>query len=186
MSKRIVNITGQEIARRLSALQGKSLSEIYYFDGLDDYSKPYFEYDASPERHELMWGVDLVANDGTCVGLTWDMNGRLGEYGLFVQPGGLAEMHGKGTPRIEQTFSPQWAKIIGKPIEGFAISKPTKLSGKIPYCDCRIDFKDGPSVWICTRCSGTGLQDCGDDCVVVFTDREARRIGIKIQESPAG
>ncbi len=183
MSDRKVNITGPEIARRLSVLQGKALSQVIYHDGQDDDGKPYFEYDSSSDRHELMWGVDLVVADGTCVGLTWDMNGRLGEYGLFVQPGGNAKLLVTGTPQIDQTENPHWSPFIGKIITKFTVSKLANLLGKDPYCDCRIDFEDGSCLWICARSGSQECKENGDDCIVVFTESEAIRLGIRLNES---
>jgi hypothetical protein len=178
-----IDIAYLELTRHLSQLQGKILSQVFYHDSVDDDGIPIFEYDKNPDRDELMFGVDLVTDDGTCVGLTWAWIGQHGDYGLFAQPGGCVKMNTGGWPLVEQTKSPQWTPLIGQTICKFSISKAAGLHGKGPYCDCRIDFENGSCVWICARCVNLDLEDPGDDCIVVFSESEAKRIGIRLSES---
>jgi hypothetical protein len=166
-----------KLTETASSLIGKQLAQVLYHDSADDDGKAIFSFDTNPNRHELMQGVDLVMSDGTTAGFYWKW---FKDYELEVTIEGVGAILNTGWAPFDQSNEEHWAHRINKTISSLTFSKTT--DGYL--CDCRIDFKGADPIWICAR-QGTNNQDPdnfvfnGDDIIVVFTEQEARRIGIK-------
>ncbi len=162
-----------------SVLIGKRLARVVYFDAIDDSGRPFFESGNCAERHELMWGLDLVTEDETTVGFAWDWCPELLSYGIAAHPGGLSKNALKaGATGFDETAASVWQSRVGRVMASFGFSKGAESCADDIVCDCCVRFGVGPSVWICARQSNRGCDANGDDCVVILTEAEAERLGI--------
>ena len=175
------NSRANELTEMTSLLIGKKLAEVWYHDGIDEDGTAYFLEDVSPSRHELMQGVDLVTNDGITIGFFWDWNSKKGEFQLSTIRESVGIKLKDGRVRFNQSEESHWSSHIGNTITNLTFSAGLDDNYRIKIiCDCRIDFDDADPIWICARQATDGCISNGDDTIVVFTEQEARRIGIKV------
>jgi len=159
---------------RASTLIGKRLTEVAYHDGVDDLGIAFYTIDPfSPHRHELMQGVDLIVHDNSIVGFYWEW--WRNDYELGINTSGVHSVLKSNLPVFDPSQDVHWNGRIGKTITDVTIT----LHQYNFLCDCRISFDDANPVWICAR----NAEECtlnGDDIILVFTEQEAKRIGIDV------
>lgn len=173
--KRKPNPRIKELEECASVLIGKQLAEVWYHDGRnEDDGLAYFLEDVHPNRHELMHGVDLITAEGHKIGFHWKW--FVEEYELEVTTKGVGSILKTDLAPFNQSDEEHWAQRINKTITNLTFTTDNYDN----VCDCRVAFDDADPVWICARFAGDGCLSNGHDTVVVFTEQEARQLGIKV------
>ena len=165
------------LQKQAQELIGQTLAAVWYFDGTNDQGVPYFSIDSRDEIHELMQGADLVTSTGLTFSFRWEAFGKARNYELSFLIGSTADTLATDHPRFNISDSAHWNNRIGKKITTVVFSSPVGSNSSL--CDCRIEFDGAPPAWICARCGSCEFKENGDDTIVVFTEQEARRLGIK-------
>lgn len=159
-------------------LIGERLAKIRYFDGANDQGIPFFSIDTQDQMHELMQGVDLVTASDASFSFRWEGFGPWCNYELQFQAGSTADTLVADHPVTDVSKLPQWLMRVNHTIKAVIFTSP--IGPNKSLCDCRIDFEEAPSVWICARCVNNDCKDNGDDTIIVFDRNEAQRIGIQV------
>lgn len=174
-----------QLETHAASLLAKTITAVLYYDILDDNGTSLFRLDECEDRHELAWGIDLVLDEKECFGFTWDWFPQEHEYGLTIYPGGLeGRALKKGATRTQESETAPWPNLLHQTIRTIALSRGPGDHGDVPICDCRIDFDGSPSIWICSRQANSGCDANGDDCIVIFSENEAVRLGVRIDAPP--